>query len=378
MIMKITRVLLMPASLGLFLLSSSVWAGTPSITIDQRSDTNITTCAGTVNLVAAAPADEGYHTYYWTLWQNNRTSVIATATEVVNNEPYSPLEKVWFAHTISTMNGTYSYQVEVRREDNNTAFGEFSKVINVTKVLGTPIAMSQINGDTTVNSVPVCPGGPIILDASLSSCALHHYASIQLSNQWWTGMSPAFGRWLSDGDYQKYGPISHFDMKRFAVDNYFGFVPGQYYRVTSAVDPVWNAHTQLISVQAPVSVLKINGTQMQTLGPTLNIDPDPHTGVPGPILMNGSASTCASSYFFLSVQLSDSAWNGAGPEAMRWLTQSDFNTYGPISHFDVKKFAESQGFVFSPGQYYRVKLAVGPGWTDTTGLIHIFMGERPM
>ena len=56
---------------------------------------------------------------------------------------------------------------------------------------------------------------------------------------------------------------------------------------------------------------------------------------------------------------------------MRWLTADDYSTYGPISSFNAKRFAEDQWFGFVAGQYYRIKLATGSPWKEVTKLARI-------
>lgn len=109
--------------------------------------------------------------------------------------------------------------------------------------------------------------------------------------------------------------------------------------------------------------MKINGKS----GDHVNIE-----GPDWPIVIDGSGSPCATSYF-VSIQLSDAQWSRYGYEAMQWLTAGDAQ-YGDIAHFNLKKFAEDRWFRFVPGQYYRVKLGVGPGFTDTSTLIYIAAG----
>jgi hypothetical protein len=231
------------------------------------------------------------------------------------------------------------------------------------------------------DNVAVCAGGPIIMDGSNVSLTndyvtlISYFLSIQISDA--AGniadaagkpYGPEAMRWLTDLDYITYGPIENFDVMRWAQDQWFGFGAGQHYRVKLATHLVpdisgWMEHSQVISIQPsqpPVSVLKINGTS----GPTLDI------AAPYQIVMDGSASACTSRYF-LSIQLSDASWNRYGNEAGEWLTSGDFNAYGPINNFDVMRWAQDQWFGFSAGQYYRVKLAVGSPWNETTTLIHI-------
>lgn len=129
---------------------------------------------------------------------------------------------------------------------------------------------------------------------------------------------------------------------------------------TFPTNPLYPAF-RIYGACSPVNSFKINGNSAQTIDIL----------APGyPIVLDGAGCKCVSGYF-VSVQLSDPWWNRYGPEAMRWLTASDFAAYGPISNFNVRKFAEDQWFQFVPGQYYRVKLAVGPGWIERSVLIHI-------
>src|SRR5205085_11798197 len=88
------------------------------------------------------------------------------------------------------------------------------------------------------------------------------------------------------------------------------------------------------------------------------------------LTLDGTASTCTS--HFVSIQLSDAAWNRYGTEGMKWLGSNDYLLYGgSIKHFNIKKFATDRGFQLSAGQYYLVKLAGGPSWAETTKLIHL-------
>lgn len=127
----------------------------------------------------------------------------------------------------------------------------------------------------------------------------------------------------------------------------------------------WNEDGVSNSIQvkflgSPTAASKINGITSSTLDvcPTQQIR------------LDGSGSSCASGYF-VSVMKSNPNWGSAGPEYMRWLSQADFNSYGSISNFDVRGFLASYGQSFAPDSYYRVKLAVGSVWSETTKLIHI-------
>lgn len=90
----------------------------------------------------------------------------------------------------------------------------------------------------------------------------------------------------------------------------------------------------------------------------------------GPMVVTGSRSTCAGNYF-LSIELSDRAGNRLGGEFGEWLDRETYDAFGHISAFNLKAWAEAHHFHFTPGQFYRVKLAIDPGWHETTGLIYI-------
>jgi hypothetical protein len=137
----------------------------------------------------------------------------------------------------------------------------------------------------------------------------------------------------------------------------------------SFISPGVNSELHLAKVRPYCfgkSVLKINGQS----GSRVNTNwPD------WPIIVNGSGSTCADVYF-ISIQLSDANGSRYGTEAMRWLTSGDYDLYGHINNFNIRRFAQDQSFVFVPGQYYRVKLGVGPAWNETTTLVHIAPFDR--
>lgn len=115
-----------------------------------------------------------------------------------------------------------------------------------------------------------------------------------------------------------------------------------------------------VAFQSATASSKINNSSSQT----------PSAFANQPIVLNGSSSVCASGYF-VSIQKSNSNWGGTGTECMRWLNASDYNKYGSINNFDLKGFFSSCGQTFTPGQYYRVKLAVGNPWNETVKLVYI-------
>jgi hypothetical protein len=89
-----------------------------------------------------------------------------------------------------------------------------------------------------------------------------------------------------------------------------------------------------------------------------------------PIKIDASATTCTNLYF-VSIQLADAQWNVYNYEAMKWLDYQDITTYGPMNNFDIKHFAQDRWFSFHSGQYYKVKVAVSPGWHEVSHLIKI-------
>lgn len=92
-----------------------------------------------------------------------------------------------------------------------------------------------------------------------------------------------------------------------------------------------------------------------------------------PIILNGKLSCGFDGQdFFVSIQLSDKWLNRYGYEAMGWFKRNNNNgQYGGIGNFNLKKFAENNWFNFDSGQYYRVKLAFGNPWRETTRLLRI-------
>lgn len=341
--------------IAIVLLPGTALAVTSTLSIDGSSSANVTSCSTNLGVVAVGDTTLfGTNTYYWTLYRNG--SVINSASQTITCNSSYQCQLPSYNYSTPAITAAYKVSLTVlfNTQDSNT--------INVTASSSGPTPMSLINGNATINYVSVCPGGPITLDGSQSACASQYFASIELSDQWWNRKGGEFAEWLTQSEYSKYGSINAFDIKHWAEDQWFIFVPGQYYRVKLAVDPGWHERSQLIFIKTPTSIFKINGQSAQKVD---IVKPNYS------IILDGSTSTCASGLYFLSVQLSDASWGRYGPEAMRWLTSADFNKYGAINQFDVKHFAQDQWFIFSPGQYYRVKLAVGPGWHDTSTLIYI-------
>lgn len=326
----------------------------PHLSINGGVGATMTTCS--TDLFVSAVGDityEGTWLYSWTLYRNG--SSIASGSQTIDCPPGGPCQPPSFSKSIPAVSGIYKVKLVVATSQ------EWSNQIDVTASSGSPTAIPKINGDASIDHVEVCPGGPITLDASGSTCATSYFASIEISDASWNRKGYELAQWLGESERLKYGPISAFNVKKWAEDKWFTFVGGQYYRVKLAVGPGWNDRTQLIHIKTPVPVLKLNGQSAQSID------------IPGPsykISLNGASSICPTRYF-ASIQRSDANWNRYGPEAMKWLDPPDMNAYGPISQFNIKKFAEDRGFSFAPGQYYRVKLAIAPDWTETTTLIYL-------
>jgi hypothetical protein len=87
-------------------------------------------------------------------------------------------------------------------------------------------------------------------------------------------------------------------------------------------------------------------------------------------VLKGKSYPCASGYF-VSVALANAAGVNTGPEYMRWLTDADYASFGPITNFNLTGFFASYGQVFVPGEYYHVKLALGPTWNETSILVYV-------
>ena len=89
---------------------------------------------------------------------------------------------------------------------------------------------------------------PIVINGSLSSCASGYFVSIQLSDASWNRYGFEANRWLTSQDFATYGPINSFNVKKFAEDQWFSFVPGQYYSVKLAVGSPWSESSKLIQI----------------------------------------------------------------------------------------------------------------------------------
>jgi hypothetical protein len=113
-------------------------------------------------------------------------------------------------------------------------------------------------------------------------------------------------------------------------------------------------------------------TGTPTANSLINGDDNPVVGVCsfGPILLDGSESTCASGYF-VGIELSNKDWGRLGGGGGVWIGEKETQKYGPINNFDIKKFAEDRYIGFVGGQYYLVKLAVGVPWNEHTQQIYI-------
>lgn len=323
-----------------------------SINNSRSSPLNVS--GGSLSFLGSIQAYGGTWTYDWTLLKNG--AKIKSDTQSVSCDSTFPCEFPTFRYQIpATCNsGTYTLKLKVSRFFIPTAQKESNPI--AVSAPGSPTPVLKVNGKRGLN-IDVCAAGPITVDASQTTCTSGYFLGMELSDIYWNALSTPATRWLTATEFGKYGPLSNFDAKRFYQDQWFGFVPGQYYRLTLATSP-WVETTSLLHIVGSTASLTINGSNAS---PTV-------VDAAGPIRLDGSTSACALGYF-VSVQLSDPSWHRFGPEVMRWLTANDLNLYGPINNFDVKKFAEDQSLPIVAGQYYRVKLAVGTPWSESTVLI---------
>ena len=344
---------------SIFLLAAALLAGAAqaqtTLSINNSSSPALAIASGSLYFLGVnAVAYNGTWNYTWSLLKND--SEIHSETQSLSCDNSFPCQLPTFRYTIpvSCGSGTYKLKLKVTWFGIPGARTE-SNSIAVTAP-GTPMPVLKVNGQKGLN-IDVCAAGPITVDGSQSTCTQGYFIGMELSDPYWNVRSTPSTRWLTDKDFQKYGPLSSFDAKRFFEDRWFGFVPGQYYRLKLATSP-WVETTSLLRIVGSSASLTINGSKAS---PTV-------VDAAGPILLDGSTSTCATGYF-VSVQLSDPSWHRIGNEVMQWLTASDLAVYGPINKFDVKKFAEARGLPIVAGQYYRVKLAVGTPWSESTVLI---------
>lgn len=85
------------------------------------------------------------------------------------------------------------------------------------------------------------------------------------------------------------------------------------------------------------------------------------------ILKDGSPCT---DQYFVSLQESNAYWNGIGTEVMQWVG-SYFSSQIINGTFNLRDFAQRNGFVIQSKKYYRVKIAKGNPWQESTVLIYI-------
>jgi len=351
-------------SLGLaMLLALSVLsAQAQTLSINGSGNTNVTACSsGQLNFTGFyGTSYPGTWTYTWTLYKNG-SSIKQTQQTIYCNG--FPCQFPSFSHTTPASGMAGSYQLHLKAQQGPfLGYQGFSNQIGVSLGSASPTPILKINGQTGW-PIDVCAVGPITLDGSANVCSSDFFVSIQLSDANWNQYNHEAMRWLTSQDYSQYGPIGSFNIKKFAEDQWFIFAPDQYYRVKLATGSPWQETSTLIRIRPSVAAFNINGSA-GTAGQPIQV----HAS--GPIVLDGTPTSCPSGYF-VSIQLSDANGNRYNHEAMRWLTAQDFSKYGPISSFNIKKFAEDQWFAFVPGQYYRVKLATGPSFAEITKLIQI-------
>lgn len=343
-------------TLSIFLITAALLVGSAQaqdFSINGSRSPTLSVSGGSLSFLGVNPvAYNGTWDYTWTLLKDD--SEIWSEKYSLTCDSPCQLPTFRYQTPAACMTGTYKLKLKVSRFGIPTSRTVSNSI--AVSAPGSPTPVLKVNGQRGLN-IDVCAAGPITVDGSQSTCTSGHFLGMSLSDIYWNVRSTPSTRWLTGKEFGKYGPLSNFDAKRFYEDQYFGFVPGQYYRLTLATSP-WVETTTLLHIVGSTASLTINGSKAS---PTI-------VDAAGPIRLNGSASTCASGYF-VSVQLSDPSWHRFGVEAMRWLTAKDLARYGPISDFDIKKFAEDQSLPIVAGQYYRVKLAVGTPWSESTVLI---------
>src|SRR5947209_5865669 len=324
-----------------FLVTAAMFVGSAqaqsltSLTINNSGGPTLNVSGGSLSFLGVGPASFGTWDYEWTLLKND--SAILTQKQSLTCDDFScELPTFRYQPAAACMTGTYKLKLKVSRFFIPTSRTESNSI--TVYAPGRPTPVLKVNGQRGLN-VDVCAAGPITVDGSQSTCTADYFLGMELSDIYWNALSTPATRWLTTKEFAKFGPISNFDAKWFYENQFFRFVPGQYYRLTLATSP-WVDTTTLLHIVGSTASLTINGSKAS---PTL-VDAD------GPIRLDGTTSTCATGYF-VSVQLSDPSWHRFGPEAMRWLSVNDLARYGSIDNFDVKKFAEDQFFKFVAGQY---------------------------
>ena len=231
---------------------------------------------------------------------------------------------------------------------------------------GVPTAAMSLNGQTG-DQVEVCHGQPLTMNGSASTCTTGYFAAVQLSDASWNRYGAEYNRWLTSNDYANFGSIQQFNVNGYLGSFGQTFQPNEYYRVGLAVGPVWNSHTKLVYVRPSNASFTLNGQSTDNINVCQG----------SPLVLNGSASTCASNYL-VTVQLSNASWDRFGTEYGRWLNAADYQAHGAISAFKVHGFfnAESNSQL-QPGQYYRVLMATGTPWSGVTRLVYVVPKPTP-
>jgi beta-glucanase (GH16 family) len=228
-----------------------------------------------------------------------------------------------------------------------------------------PDVVFNINGQQSYSSsspIPV-PVSNIVLNASESYMPNHLYfiAVADLStnvevNDWFQSNS------VND--------ITNFDLKAFASSKGMTMTAGKNYRVKVAGANPWIELSQYISVNScatPVPVLKVNGQNTLTWPSAI---PIPYNAGKSRIVIDMSGSTsCDNNYFIALQEINAAGTTLAGSEISKWLSAAEKNN---LAGYDLEKFSTANGFLLTPGKYYKLKLvASGTPWTEKNQIIYI-------
>ncbi|MCG8455160.1 MAG: RICIN domain-containing protein [Holophagales bacterium] len=232
-----------------FFLLASISASVSAVTfsINESTALSVSVCEGSlVRHTGEHPMIQGTFDYRWDLLHNN-VSILNSTQEITCDPGIYCGSATYGAYTPAWPAWEGVYRLRLRILDNNGVAVEnhLSNAI-VVVVTGVPTAISKINGSSQT-VVPVDVLTPIRLDGSGSICADSYFVSIQLSDASWGRHGHEAHAWLDASLLHQYGPISNFDIRRFAEDRWMGFGPGQYYRVKLGISP-WHSTTKLIKI----------------------------------------------------------------------------------------------------------------------------------
>ncbi len=232
-----------------------------------------------------------------------------------------------------------------------------------------PDPIFTINNKQSYNStspimIPFTSGLPIFLNGAQSYMPNNYYfLSVQTADLYGNLYGKEAQAWLSSADLAN---ISNYNITAFAAANGLILKGGNYYRVKLAGSP-WHEINQYIYLNYSCTTtinFKLNG-QTTTYPQAI---PIAYSGGKPRVILDASTTISCNNAYFISVQGCDVNGNPTGTEIQKWLSASEAKY---IAYFDVENFCNQNNFPLNYGNYYRVKFASGPTFTEKVQIIHI-------